>query len=173
MNFKSTTRIYIDMDGVVADFEKAAGLHGMDPKEFKMLPGAYRHLEWMPGAEDALQYLLDNGANVWIATKIPHENPFSATEKLQWWQDRRPEMLKRVIITPDKGTLGNEHDMLVDDRPHKAHCEHFLGTFIHFGSDKFPGWDNVLAFLEQHPGWKNALNPAPTNDTTESESPLY
>lgn len=50
MKFKSTTRIYIDMDGVLADFEKAAELHGLDPKEFKMLAGAYRHLEWMPGA---------------------------------------------------------------------------------------------------------------------------
>ena len=68
MKFKSTTRIYIDMDGVLADFEKAADLHGLDPKEFKMLPGAYRHLEWMPGAENALEYLIANGANVWIAT---------------------------------------------------------------------------------------------------------
>ncbi len=169
MNFKSTSRIYIDMDGVLADFEKAAELHGLDPKEFKMLPGAYRHLEWMPGAEKALDYLLANGANVWIATKIPHENPLSATEKLQWWQDRRPDMLKRVIITPDKGTLGNEHDMLVDDRPHKAHCEHFLGTFIHFGSDKFPTWDAVIVYLEQHPEWKNAVNPAATPDATDSD----
>lgn len=158
MTLRSSSRIYIDMDGVIADFEKAAALHGMAPKEFKLLPGAYRHLDWMPGAENALDHLLEQGANVWIATKIPHANPLAATEKLQWWSDRRPDMMKNVIITPDKGTLGNEYDVLIDDRPHKAHCENFPGTLLHFGSKQFPDWACVIASLETNPGWKNATN---------------
>lgn len=157
------SRIYIDMDGVLADFEKAAALYGMDPKKFKLMPGAYRHLDWMPGAEEALDHLLEQGANVWIATKIPHANPLAATEKLQWWNDRRPSMMKNVIITPDKGTLGNEYDVLIDDRPHKAHCEHFPGMLVHFGSDDFPDWAAVMASLETNPGWKHATDNRPTS----------
>ena len=71
-------------------------------------------------------------------------------------QTAPPKLVIDANIKWEKGTLGNEHDMLVDDRPHKAHCEHFLGTFIHFGSDTFPSWDAVVAYLEQHPEWKNA-----------------
>jgi hypothetical protein len=150
------SRFYFDMDGVVADFEEGARLQGLDPKDFKHLPGAYKNLPWMPHAETRFLRWLDAGLNIWMATKIPTHNPLAATEKLEWLQHRRPELLRETIITPDKGTLGHARDVLIDDRYHKAHCDAFQGTFVHFGSESMPNWIMLDHWLEHVTGTRPA-----------------
>lgn len=56
-------------------------------------------------------------------------------------------MLKRTTITPDKGQLGNENDVLIDDRPHKGECKNFQGTFVHFDSPSMPNWIELMRWI--------------------------
>lgn len=138
-------RIYVDMDGVIADFEEH--LLGRNPKVIKLLPGTYISLKPIIGAIEAVRMLIEAGHDVYLATKIPTHNVLAATEKLHWINQYFPEMIAKTIITPDKGCLRG--DILIDDRKHKANCENFEGTFIHFGTEEFPSWDVVLKFIEE------------------------
>jgi 5'(3')-deoxyribonucleotidase len=131
---KRNRKIFVDLDGVAADFDKGCADSGLPPEEFKLQRGAYRQLAEVAGAMETLSWLEALGYDVFIATKIPHHNPYAATEKLLWLGERKPHLLKKCIITPHKGLLGDEHDYLIDDRPHKAHCDEFAGTLLHFGA---------------------------------------
>lgn len=141
---KRSLRIYVDMDGVIADFE--ANLKGRNPKSVKLMPGTYIRLDPIQGALEAVRTLIASGHDVWIATKTPTHNLLADSEKKHWINEYIPELLDKTIITPDKGCLRG--DVLIDDRPHKANCEAFEGTFIHFGSEEFPTWDEVLKHIE-------------------------
>ena len=141
-------KIFVDMDGVWADFEKAQIASGLPSDEYKLQRGAYRHLEEIEGASAGIDFLLSRSFEVFIATKIPTENPYAATEKLLWIQERKPELLERAIITPHKGLLGTKGDFLIDDRPHKANCREFEGKLMTFGKEgAFPDWTSVRAYI--------------------------
>ena len=137
------------MDGVLADFEKARIASGLPAEEYKLQPGAYRHLDELEGAMEALSWLETLGYDVYIATKIPTHAPNAATGKLLWLEERKPHLLRKTIITPHKGTLGEAGDFLIDDRPHKAHCDEFAGTLLHFGPlGDYRGWADIRAFFQ-------------------------
>jgi 5'(3')-deoxyribonucleotidase len=134
-------RVYVDMDGVVADFEGGFKSVGMTATEFKKLPGIYRDLKPIPGAIDGLKWLLDNGYFPMMLTKIPSENPLAATEKIQWLYEHAPFMEDHIIISPDKGCVGTHRDFLIDDFPAWANAHQFEGTVIRFGNSPTHGWE--------------------------------
>lgn len=145
--------IFIDSDGVIADFQKMCDRLNMKAEKFKHEPGAYTYLEKIEGVEDALKELksLDDQdvLRVWVATKTPGGAPYAYTEKVLWFRWNFPWLENRVILCHDKSLLGTEHDVLIDDRPHKGNAQHFRGKFIHFGSDKFPTWTEVMLELRE------------------------
>jgi len=146
MKFK---RIYVDMDGVLADFELGATNAVMHPKQFKLVKGVYRALAPIEGAIEALKELHKRGYDIEIATKLPHENPYSATEKLLWIEEHLPWLIGHVTITSDKGQLGDEEDILIDDRPHKGNVCGFKGLFLHFGiNGKYQDWKAIMTFFD-------------------------
>lgn len=141
-------RIYVDMDGVVADFSLAATQAGLHPKDFKLVKGVYRALAPIPGAIEALEKLHSLGYDIELATKLPHDNAYSATEKILWVYEHLPWLKGHITITSDKGQLGDENDVLIDDRPHKANVSGFKGTFMHFGEEgQYKNWSEVIDFL--------------------------
>lgn len=142
---KRALRIYVDMDGVIADFEK--NLNGRNPKAVKLMPGTYIRLDPIPGAIEAVRKLIAMGHDVWIATKTPTHNLLADSEKKHWISEHIPELLPKTIITSDKGCLRG--DVLIDDRKHKANCESFEGHFIHYGTEDFPSWDEVIKYIEE------------------------
>lgn len=138
-------RVFIDMDGVIVDFRgyrEKLGLHG---DVVKKMPGAYLAMEPIPGALEAVRELIAMGWEVWIATKPPTGVAWAYSDKAQWIYNHLPELERRIIMTHDKGLLGDYGDYLLDDRPHKANANFFKGTFLEF-VDGFH-WEQALPFM--------------------------
>lgn len=144
--YPDTPRVYLDMDGPLANFDKAALEHGMDPSHFKRVAGAYLNLEPTPGAKAAVAALLAAGFQVFALTKTPKSNPYAATEKLLWVRHHFPDLDDKVIISSDKGAVGTPRDFLVDDHPEWANANKFAGTIVHFKFD----WTESLAEIMGH-----------------------
>ena len=128
--------VFLDSDGVIADFERGAKDAGLLPAEFKFEPGAYLYLHRVPGADDAvarLKQLEDKGhLKVWVLTKPPKYSPYAYSEKVLWFSQYFPWLSNRIIVTHDKSVVGGPGDVLVDDRPHKGNAQCFRGKLIVF-----------------------------------------
>jgi|SRR5271166_3097121 len=125
-------RAFIDMDGVIVDFDGYVKEQGIEAGQLKLVPGTYSKLKAFPDAIEGLKMLEELGLEVWIATKPPTGAAHAYAEKAAWVIDNLPHLKRRIIITHDKGLLGDEGDFLVDDRPWKANCEKFRGQLIRF-----------------------------------------
>lgn len=143
-SYPDTPRVYFDFDGTLADFVGAAVAHGMDPKDYKSIAGAYRNLPLIAGAAEAVARVESMGLQVFGLTKIPAVNPYAATDKLLWVMDWFPCLHDKVILSPDKGAVGTARDFLIDDMPSWANASNFPGTLIHFKGD----WEAVIDCIE-------------------------
>lgn len=133
------------MDGVIVDFDRFKTERGLTGDEVKQMVGAYLAMPAIPGAVSAVRSLIGMGFEVWLATKPPTGVPHAYSDKAQWVMENLPELKRRIIITHDKGLLGDEGDYLCDDRPHKANCENFRGTLLRFVGDYH--WPQALDFF--------------------------
>lgn len=125
-------RVFVDMDGVIVDFDGYKAAHGLTGDEVKARVGAYLDMQPIPGAIEAVRSLIGMGYEVWLATKPPTGIPHAYSDKAAWVMQHLPELKRRIVITHDKGMLGGPRDFLCDDRPHKANCEKFAGTLLRF-----------------------------------------
>ncbi len=159
MNFLTTSiktsfkpiRLFLDMDGLLVDFNLSLTKSGLDITTFKNTAGVYRTMKPYEGAIEGVKALENLGFELFIATKIPDKNPAAASEKIYWTQEYIPSLAEKVIITPDKGCLGSETDFLVDDRLHKANVVSFRGTVIHFGPNgkHIQNWTDLIEYFKK------------------------
>ena len=138
-------RVFVDMDGVIVDFDAYAKKVGLPGEAIKRMPGAYLEMSAIPGAVAAVRSLIGMGFEVWIATKPPTGVPHAYSDKAAWVMRELPELKRRIIVTHDKGLLGDAGDYLLDDRPHKANCEKFAGTLLRFVDGYH--WPEALEFF--------------------------
>lgn len=122
--------IFLDMDGVLANIHKEIGFYtttNQTPPEV-LKKDLYLRLGVARGAREFIDWCLEHDEiNLYVATKIPKENPSAATEKLLWIERYFPELKNKVFVTPDKTLL--KGDFLIDD---DLRWEEFSGTFLHF-----------------------------------------
>ena len=141
--------IYIDMDGVLANFKSGVGRvdHERDPPEmFK--EGFFRNLPVMPGAKEAVAALMRmKHFDVYIATKPTTKTLFCPTEKFQWLQEHFPALVKKVFLVCDKGHLNG--DYLIDD-DFDQWGDRFKGEFLHFEeSNPEECWKELVQFFKE------------------------
>lgn len=152
--------LYIDLDGVVADYIKAANRCGAVPEEFKYYPGAYLWLEFIPNALESIQLLRTIfPQRVWFLSKPPQGSPYAYGEKALWTlQHLGQEGLDNLIITMDKSKVGSGTSVIVDDRPHKANLEKFRGEVIHFDAPtEDPKFVKYSFQPQKRVGWQETL----------------
>ena len=145
--------IYIDMDNVLVNFK--SGIEKLDSKiitEFEgkldEVPNIFSLMEPMPNAIESV-HKLANKYDLYILSTAPWLNPNAWIHKIEWVQkyfgkDKNSIFYKRLIISHHKNL--NVGDYLIDDRPNNG-AKDFKGEWIHFGSENFPNWNTVVAYL--------------------------
>ena len=139
--------LYIDMDGVLCDFDKrAAELKEKGFKDASLFrhPDAYRDLEPIKGAIEAW-HALQEKYETYILSTPAWSNPDSWAEKRKWVEKYLGKTAhKKLILSHHKGLLSG--DILIDDRIANGVAD-FKGTHVHFGTQDWSDWSETLKKL--------------------------
>ena len=141
--------VYVDMDSVLVNFQ--SGIDALTEEKrtaFKNdlddVPGIFSKMKPVDGAIEAYEELTKH-FDVYILSTAPWENPSAWSDKLLWVKKYLGQTAhKRLILSHNKNL--NAGDFLVDDRTANGAGE-FAGEHIHFLSEQFRDWDDVLSYL--------------------------
>ncbi len=142
-------RMFVDMDNVLVDFESGLAQVSEEVKKdyegrVDEIPGLFALMKPIPGAIEAV-HELQKRYDLFILTTAPWKNPTACDDKVRWVTQYLDDVFhKRMVITHRKDLC--QGDYLIDDRGKNGTSE-FNGEWIEFGSEKFPDWDAVLAYL--------------------------
>ncbi len=138
--------IYIDMDGVISNFAKAAAEQG-NPFLSNHRPDLYvdyRNLEVMPGAKEALLEL-NKDFDIFIASTPPWSRPECWGHKREWIEEHFPWLKRKIILTHRKDLLIG--DILVDDSRWRGQPD-FKGAWLWFGTNqRCLDWPSTLELI--------------------------
>tara|TARA_R110002020_G_scaffold281863_1_gene497528 strand:- start:836 stop:1285 length:450 start_codon:yes stop_codon:yes gene_type:complete len=129
-------RIFIDMDGVIADFESASNeyqrIHGKTNRPDKYVD--YRNLNVVDGAIEAVAKL-NTDHEVFIASTPPWLRPEVWGHKREWIEEHFPYLKRKIILTHRKDLLIG--DILIDDSRYRGQPD-FQGEWYWFNKN----WNN-------------------------------
>lgn len=137
------------MDNVLVDFPSGiAKLPQETVIEFDdrldEVPGIFSLMEPIKDAVTSFEKLAQR-YDTYILSTAPWGNPSAWTDKLLWVQKYLGKpAYKRLILSHHKNL--NDGDYLIDDRT-KNGVDRFRGEHIHFGTETFPDWSSVEAYL--------------------------
>lgn len=157
---------YIDMDGVLADFEKS--LYTLFPQLTHYAKGSdelkvqvdtlcategkriFHDLVPMQGAVEAFNLLCEH-YDVYMLSTPMWGVPESYMDKRIWIENVLGiNAEKKLILSHNKGLLKGHY--LIDDRL-KHGVEDFEGEHIHFGQLGFENWIKVITYLREKDKW--------------------
>ena len=92
--------------------------------------------------------VLAQGYDLHIVAGVPYNEPDRCAEALRWCEaNLGVPVWNRVTVSCHKNLL--LADYLIDAEPEKDGGEDFMGTLIHFGSDAFKTWEDILIFFSR------------------------
>ena len=141
--------VYVDMDDVLVDFQ--SGIDSLSDEEREVYkdnidnaPGIFSKMQPLDGAIEGYKKLTEY-FDVYILSTAPWNNPSAWSDKLLWVQNHLGDIAyKRLILSSNKNL--NAGDYLIDDRTANGASD-FKGEHIHFLTEKFKNWDDVLNYL--------------------------
>lgn len=153
--------LYLDLDGVVADFEK--GIETICPsinsteslqnpyiRDEKIdsicaeNPSIFENLPLIAGAKESVLQLFEI-FDVYFLSSPMWDLPASFSGKRIWLEKHFGDLAKKRLILTHRKDF-NLGDFLVDDRLRNG-SDKFSGVHIHFGSAEFPNWNAVMTHL--------------------------
>jgi 5'(3')-deoxyribonucleotidase len=137
------------MDNVLVDFQSGIdSLSDTEREDYKEhidnVPGIFSRMKPLDGAIEAYKELTKY-YDVYILSTAPWNNPSAWSDKLLWVQKYLGDLAyKKLILSSNKNL--NAGDYLIDDRTANG-AGNFKGEHIHFLTEKFRNWDDVLNYL--------------------------
>lgn len=157
--------VYVDMDNVLVDFQSGIdSLSDTEREDFKEhidnVPGIFSKMKPLDGAIEGYKELTKY-YDVYILSTAPWNNPSAWSDKLLWVQKYLGDLAyKKLILSSNKNL--NAGDYLIDDRTANG-AGNFKGEHIHFLTEKFRNWDDVLNYLIPNKHKKNKFYSSEVN----------
>lgn len=148
MNKVNKKIVYVDMDDTIADYRKSMLENPYKLEYPQSVVGFYLGLEPIPMAIESVKYI-DSlpGYDIWFLTAPSVINAHSYTEKRLWIEKYfGHDKCHQLILSPHKGLLLGHY--LIDDITFGKGQESFTGKLIHYGSEDFSNWADIIKYFE-------------------------
>ena len=133
-------RVLLDMDGVLADFDaqlfeelegtivwpaealrrEARFCTDFLPRRERLIvrehietTAFFSRLPVVEGAVEGVRDLYEAGHDLWVCSKPLEANPWCASDKMGWIEEHFPDLVGKVILSPNKSMI--KGDVLLDD----------------------------------------------------------